>query len=284
MRLLLLVIAFFSISLNYAFAIEKTYVGRFEGVEVRIISLRDTVTVSKAISTDTKEDKALLKEEYPRGEFRNQHNVMLIKAKNLNILVDAGYPADSDRLIEELRRAGLTPSHITHIILTHGHIDHIGNLVRAGRAFYPNALLLLDKNEFDYWLYSKNDIFKNLLSVYKDKVLFFPEDGVPIQELPQLKVIPAYGHTPGHNMVLLDFQEEPILFIGDIIHAYNVQIKNPDLSIIFDVNQSLAAETRKEIISKYFNAYAIAGTHMPWVAPRKLLISNSVKESPKKNK
>ena len=35
--------------------------------------------------------------------------------------------------------------------------------------------------------------------------------------LPGLRVLPSPGHTPGHQSVLLDAADPPVLFLGDVV-------------------------------------------------------------------
>lgn len=54
--------------------------------------------------------------------------VVLIKKKDSLILIDSGYVTDRELLIENLKSLDVRPSDIDHLILTHFHFDHCGNL------------------------------------------------------------------------------------------------------------------------------------------------------------
>src|ERR1700759_2953163 len=43
-------------------------------------------------------------------------------------LVDTGYPADRERLLDSLRAVGRRPEDVTAILVTHAHTDHIGSV------------------------------------------------------------------------------------------------------------------------------------------------------------
>lgn len=43
-------------------------------------------------------------------------------------LVDAGYPADSDLVLETVRAAGHDPADLRRVYVTHGHVDHVGGV------------------------------------------------------------------------------------------------------------------------------------------------------------
>lgn len=68
--------------------------------------------------------------------LRISSSVTLIKSDK-NIIVDTGSFLDGKRIIEELKREGLTPDDIDIVILTHMHLDHVVNvhLFRNARIF-----------------------------------------------------------------------------------------------------------------------------------------------------
>uniref|UniRef100_A0A914CCS2 Metallo-beta-lactamase domain-containing protein n=1 Tax=Acrobeloides nanus TaxID=290746 RepID=A0A914CCS2_9BILA len=73
-------------------------------------------------------------------------SVTLIKAIGKNILVDCGDPYNGNEVIEELRSEGLTPSDITHLVITHWHIDHCANI-----NYFSNASLISNNSHFDWF-------------------------------------------------------------------------------------------------------------------------------------
>ena len=54
--------------------------------------------------------------------------LFLIQIENRTILIDAGIPFTEGRLYQALRNRNTEPSQIHTILLTHGHLDHIGCL------------------------------------------------------------------------------------------------------------------------------------------------------------
>ena len=54
------------------------------------------------------------------------------------VLVDAGFPGQTDAIVSVIKSAGSSAEKITHIILTHQDMDHIG-CVRDLLKFSPNA-------------------------------------------------------------------------------------------------------------------------------------------------
>ncbi len=58
-------------------------------------------------------------------------NVYFIRTENGHILVDAGMPGDTKKLDEVFATASVEPNSIRLIVVTHGHMDHMGLLAYA---------------------------------------------------------------------------------------------------------------------------------------------------------
>ncbi len=65
---------------------------------------------------------------------RDVNWVLLREGTNLT-LVDTGYPAYASMVEESVRRIGAAPEDVRGILLTHGHVDHIGGLAHFHRRF-----------------------------------------------------------------------------------------------------------------------------------------------------
>ncbi|WP_165617776.1 MULTISPECIES: MBL fold metallo-hydrolase [Mycobacterium] len=53
-------------------------------------------------------------------------NWALISNGSGTTLIDAGYPADTDDLLDSIRQIGHHLEDVTAVLLTHAHLDHIG--------------------------------------------------------------------------------------------------------------------------------------------------------------
>jgi len=61
------------------------------------------------------------------------------------VVVDSGYPSSPRRILAALRREAITPADVSLILLTHGHLDHIGGAAELRAALdAPVALHRLD--------------------------------------------------------------------------------------------------------------------------------------------
>ncbi|MFJ3029647.1 MBL fold metallo-hydrolase [Curtobacterium sp. NPDC087080] len=63
-------------------------------------------------------------------------------------LIDAGYPADSDLVLDTVRWAGHDPEDLRRVYVTHGHVDHVGG-IPAILERYPHVQVLAHADELD---------------------------------------------------------------------------------------------------------------------------------------
>lgn len=236
--------------------------------KISIISVTKNAVSLKNILFQSDENEAWAKEFYSKNTApKNEHNVLLVRGKNYTALVDTGYEKTKTTLINELKKYNLTPKNITHIIITHAHPDHIGGLGAFG-----NSKILLNADEKDFWA-KQADISKLNISYFKagDEL---------IQKGSKIRAIAAYGHTPGHTLISFENAQnvKEFIFVADIFHFYDLQIKAPVVAASFDDNKSMAIDARKAVMSELLgNKTKFIGTHMPYKTPVILEKSEPIK-------
>lgn len=120
-------------------------------------------------------------------------------------------------LLEQLADYGYEPEDVTHVILSHLHVDHAGNLDQ-----FPNAEIILQEAEYDFafgeksadWGY-EDDVYQELPTrnplLLDGEVDLFGDETV--------RLIPAPGHTPGHQILLLRLRKSgPLLLCADLFY------------------------------------------------------------------
>ena len=79
-------------------------------------------------------------------------NVLLIDTGSEKILIDTGYGKGG--LYDGLASEGINHSEINHIIITHGHDDHIGGILTDDMIAFPDARYWIPRIEWEQWTQS----------------------------------------------------------------------------------------------------------------------------------
>lgn len=202
-------------------------------------------------------------------------NGYLVRGAGRTILIDAGAGGIRQwggRLTTNLALAGVQPSDVDTILLTHAHPDHVGGLTKAsGEKAFPSAELVLHQRELAFWRDDGNlsrvserargnfQIARQAFDGYRDSLRAFSDGEV----FPGITAMPLPGHTAGHTGYRLDSGDRSLLVWGDIVHFPQIQIACPDVSIAFDQDVHLAADTRSRLLDLVSaEKLLIAGMHL----------------------
>ncbi len=197
---------------------------------------------------------------FPNGKMENQIAAFLVKFGGYEILFDAGLK--DGHISAELIKNGVKPEDLKTILITHLHPDHFGGLVNdENKAAFPNAEVYISKPECNYWVNEvKNEAVINALKLYEGRVKFF-DFGDEVVE--GVKAIDTVGHTPGHTSFLIENEGEKFLVVGDIMHFVDIQLPEPDVAVVYDVDPVKAVQSRKFILDYAAQKnIPIAGMHI----------------------
>jgi glyoxylase-like metal-dependent hydrolase (beta-lactamase superfamily II) len=185
----------------------------------------------------------------------------LVRGEGMTAIVDTGVgPAPSDLLDEpqgwlpeQLASAGVRPDAVDLVVLTHLHIDHVG-----WNSLFQRARIVANRMDHEYFLEARGDrdyVQRQIAAV--DIELVDGETDV----VPGIRMLPAYGHTPGHMTVELAGGEVHLL--GDLA-VHERQLADTTLAYTGEVDAAEAAARRAELLPTLADAATVVGlSHLP---------------------
>ena len=232
--------------------------------DVEVYAIRDKATTMKgSIFSDYTKTSSLKKDDLKK-EYPSSVNCFVLRLNFKTFLIDAGNFDEKGSLVTKLATINVRPKNVDYILLTHLHPDHVGGLIdKDGKAVFPNAKVYVTYEEWKYWspIIAKQkpeEILYKFHNAYNGKIqtLSF---GEPI--VSNLYAVKAVGHTPGHCF----YRYSNIRFIGDLVHAVDLQVEHPEYCASFDNDKKQAYQTRVaslESLSKEGNL--VFGAHIPF--------------------
>jgi glyoxylase-like metal-dependent hydrolase (beta-lactamase superfamily II) len=159
----------------------------------------------------------------------------VLRAQDLDVTLDP-----DDVLTRHLERLEVDPAKVRYVIASHLHFDHVGGLKEL-----PKATLVVQRREWEagfdkavanhYGLRKRYyDFGHDVLQVDGEHDLF--GDG-------SVKLVPSYGHTPGHQSARVRSEAGEHILVGDACyHCEVVETRRfPEFSDHEAMNRSLDA-------------------------------------------
>lgn len=185
-----------------------------------------------------------------------------IKTGEQVILIDTGFLPKTaiERNVRDylspdtqLSQIGIKPEDVGVVLLTHLHWDHFG-----GYSYFPNATFYVQEKEWEFATgrFASTKVIKHF---YDHHLL---QKGTQLKSEGRLQVISDHfspvkgiqllalgGHTPGSQVIVVDIENKPVIFCGDLGYFYrNFEEDNPPM-LNLDIPECLIAyQNIKKII------------------------------------
>lgn len=172
--------------------------------------------------------------------FLKYSNAHLIRDNTL-ALVDAGYTGNAERIMAAIREEG-KPKDLSLILITHGHLDHIGSLPGLRKAL--GAKVAIHRNDMEALRNGRSaspkrtSILGRLVGSRGAKDWEVVEPDIIIDGEMALKefgidgtVIPTPGHTAGSVSILLGSGEA---LVGDLVVGGMINHWKPSYSLFIE--------------------------------------------------
>ena len=223
------------------------------------------------------------------GQLQLYYGVIVMVGEDKTILVDTGmgpgphpdrgnvtgnlYELVSDVLAppDNTRNTNVSPSdQVNYVIHTHLHSDHVGwNLRYSGGMPAPNfrrARYIISKDDYDYWTEEKMlaqsaHIQRQVIPLRRLRLQQIVEGEHEVTE--GISVVPAPGHTPGHQVVLINSGGQKGMVAGDLLHTI-AQVTESSWCAGVDWNKDLSAASREKLLDlAEKEGWIVAAGHFP---------------------
>ena len=158
---------------------------------------------------------AFLHEIFPVGPLQCNCSVIADETTHEAMVIDPG--DNIDRVLGILQKHQLT---LKQIVITHGHIDHVGGAMKLKAA--TGAPILINKNDAPQL--AMLDIQASWLGMQSPGAVTIDDSLEDAQQLKTGSIIATVMHTPGHTegSTCLIFPEEKKLIAGDTLFAGSI--------------------------------------------------------------
>ncbi|MEM8846847.1 MAG: MBL fold metallo-hydrolase [Bacteroidota bacterium] len=214
----------------------------------------------------------------PNIPVRISVNTYIIDTGERAVALDTGaanfFGPSAGRYAQNLKFAGYAPDSIDVVLLTHMHSDHIGGLIAGGKAVFPNAEIIGNAIEHNYWANSMNksnapefakpwfDAVQTVTKKYDGRITLYKGEK---EVIPGFQSISHYGHTPGHSGYIFLSNGEKLFFWADITDQTALQLNHPERTLIFDVDKEEGQKARQKGIElAVWEKMQIARSHVPF--------------------
>jgi glyoxylase-like metal-dependent hydrolase (beta-lactamase superfamily II) len=176
---------------------------------------------------------------------------LLVRSGTRILLFDTGAAdasfARAGRLPATLRAAGVEPSQVSDVFISHRHPDHVGGLLtREGALAFPNATIHLTAPEWEALKQDRDAAA--LVAAITPKVAAFQPGAALLPGV--VTAVPVDGHTPGHSAYEIASGDERLLYIGDSAHHFVVSVQRPEWTVQYDENAPLAQPSRRALLQR----------------------------------
>lgn len=206
--------------------------------------------------------------------------VIVLKIGGKYIMVDAGsgvgqWQANATHLPANMRAAGIDRDQINTILVSHFHPDHVWGLMEKGTnaAVFPNAELVVNATEYNWWTdpgrveklpEGRRAAGKRIAEVFptwKNWKLV----GKDAEVAPGVRIVEAFGHTPGHSAFLVTSGKDQLMVSNDTMYVPALLAPHPEWQGTYDQDGPTAITARRALVDRVIaDKMAICGAHFPF--------------------
>ena len=215
-------------------------------------------------------------------------HIALPGAPGASVLVDASvydFAQDSPQvppgcvpppgLLATLAARGIAAADVSHVVITHPHFDHINGLTRAEdghpserQPCFPNARHYLgardwESSEMQTVLADPESLEARTLGVvHAAGLLELAPDAQEREIVPGVRIVPAPGETPGHQIVRVESAGHVAYCLGDLFHSVE-EVARLDWMATWADPAAMAASRRTLLTAALAEDALLVAAHIP---------------------
>lgn len=172
------------------------------------------------------------------GSWRWHVHAFAIRGPSGLVMVDTGtgsFPpfrpwAESRPAEQAYADAGIDPSEVDVVVMTHLHADHAGGgLAPDGEPRFPNARYVVHPSDWAFFEHAQDrEDYTARHAMERVEALGMLDLGKEDRQVaPGVSVMHTPGHTPGHRSAIVAEGESTLLLTGDLLHL-PIQTEHPE--------------------------------------------------------
>jgi glyoxylase-like metal-dependent hydrolase (beta-lactamase superfamily II) len=222
----------------------------------------------------------------PHDQLTTPFTTLIVNTGQKLVLLDTGtggqISPSAGMIVGNLAAAGIAPSDVDQIVISHFHPDHINGIKdKDNNLIFPNAEIMVPEAEWAFWMDDANmnaaptamkETFRNQRRIFADigkQVAHF----TPGKEVaPGIVALAAPGHTPGHTVFAVHSGSDSLLVLGDTAQHPAVFARHPEWQASFDIDGHETVATRKKLFDRAAaDRMLVTGYHFPFPALGRLV-------------
>ena len=218
----------------------------------------------------------------PEDRLTVPFNVTFVETRRGLVAFDAGNGAlapteTRGKMIANMAAAGIDPTKVAAVVISHFHADHISGLTTAeGLRAFPNAEVVVPQTEWRFWNDAGNESrsperqrssFANTarrFQVYDGRIRVIRDNA---EVMPGIRAVAAHGHTPGHTAYHIADGDAQLMYVADVTNRPVPMALNPGWHAVVDFDAAMAEATRRRMYDRLSaDRVAMTGYHFPFPA------------------
>lgn len=197
------------------------------------------------------------------------------------VMFDAGTGGQvqptAGKLHVNMAAAGIDAKKITRIVISHFHPDHIFGLMEkvSNVQVFPQAEIIVPEKEMAFW--GDAGVFAKLpkarhglaqrIQANFPKWKNLTQAAVGKEVAPNIRMVSAPGHTPGHAAYHIAAGGAELIYSGDTFYQPALNLTHPDWYGSYDSDGATAEKSRRSLAERIIaDKVLVAGYHFPWPA------------------